>query len=112
MKRYRMPRVTRRFEVTSTELITIPNTRKEELIVNVMIDGGEVPISADKQFRKKFQRPGKKYATLNTTRLQTIGETRPREIEVEYTGHMDCPFRFLGREIDAWFERVKQAMKK
>lgn len=110
-QRIPMPMVTKTFEVISAGLKIITNTKKEKLAVDVLIENGEVSVPIDDQFRKKFQKPGKKYAVLNKIRLQKIQETKPREIEVEYMGCMDRPFRVLNREIAAWFERMKQAIK-
>ena len=102
-----MGKITRIFEVLSVGMETILNTKREKLVVNVLIENGEVLVPIDDQFRKKFKQPDKKYALFNTTRLQKIRETKPRKIEVEYTGQMERPFRVLNHEISTWFERVK-----
>jgi hypothetical protein len=102
----------RRFEVLSAGITTLPVSKKERLVVSVLIEGGEVEISIDEQFRQKFYKPGKKYAIFTVFRLQAIRETQPKDIEVEYTGKMEFPFRVSNLEISAWFERVKKRIEK
>lgn len=82
-------------------------SQSAELLLLVEVGEKVFPIPIDKQFRKKFQKPGKAYAQLNKERMKRINEMMPREINVEGTGNSRYPYQVEDPEIDAWYEHVK-----
>jgi len=80
----------------------------------LLVEAGEkvFPIPIDKQFRKKFQKPGTAYAQLNKERMKKIDIMMPKEIKVEATGDSRYPYRVEDSEIDAWYERIKSVIFK
>jgi hypothetical protein len=82
-------------------------SQSAELLLLVDVDGKVLPIPIDKQFRKKFQKPGTAYAQLNKDRMKRIDIMMPKEINVEGTGNSRYPYQVEDSEIDAWYENVK-----
>ncbi len=81
-------------------------TQAAELSLLVEINGETIPISIDKQFRRKFKKLGTTYANLTGYRISRIKETMPAEIEVEKTGNSRHPYKVEERAIDAWYSQI------
>lgn len=82
-------------------------SQSAELLLLVEVGEKVFPIPIDKQFRKKFQKPGTAYAQLNKERMKKIDVMMPKEIDVEETGNSRYPYQVKDSEIDDWYERVK-----
>lgn len=78
----------------------------DELVLVVILGDIEVHISIDEQFRKRFQKPGTKYAAITIDRLMKIADSMPEKIEVGSTKGTMSQLLIPNGEIMAWFVRI------
>ncbi len=78
-----------------------------ELLLFIEVDEKMFYVPIDKQFRKKFQKPGTRYATLSKDRLDRIGVTMPTHVDIEETGEIgQYPYRVMDQSINLWFSKI------
>ena len=81
-------------------------TQSAELLLFIEVDKKVFPVPIDKQFREKFRKPGKAYATLSEKRMKKIASAMPDNINVEATGNSRYPYRAEDQEIYNWYLRI------
>jgi hypothetical protein len=95
--------------------VTKPNITSVSLgslLLIIRIKEQTISISIEKDFKERFRELGKGfYINLTDRRIEKIQKTMPEFITIERTSSDDYkhPFRVVEKDIDAWFERSRQA---